>query len=137
MKAKFFCHAILLNNNKEMLILKRSNTDLYSNKWDLPGGYKKSKETFEECVIREFKEETGLDIQINSLKAIKAQIFKGEKVVVLLFLVSYNHVDKIILDKDHIDYKFIKIEELTKDCEDELIWYLKELCFEFKGKNQI
>ena len=44
----------VLNENKEVLMMFRRG------KWDLPKGKMDKKETFEECAIRETKEETGL-----------------------------------------------------------------------------
>ena len=124
-------------NNNEILILKRSNTDLYSNKWDLPGGYKEQNETFSDCVIREFKEETGLDIEINNFETIKIQTYNNEIIVVVVYSVICNNLNKIVLDNAHKTYKFIKKEELLKfDFEKDLIWYLKELYNEYNSKKQ-
>ncbi|HET6769556.1 MAG TPA: NUDIX domain-containing protein [Chitinophagaceae bacterium] len=44
----------VLNENKEVLMMFRRG------RWDLPKGKMDKKETFEECAIRETKEETGL-----------------------------------------------------------------------------
>ena len=138
MKSKFFCHAILKNDNNEILILKRNNTDLYPNKWDLPGGFKEKNETFEDCVIREFKEETGLNVKVNNFETVKAQTYNGEIIVVLLYSVSCDNIKEIILDGSHINYKFIKLEELVQKCfAKELIWYLKGLHLDLKKQVEI
>ncbi len=127
MKNKVFCHGILKNNN-EVLILKRSFWDLYPNQWDLPGGFKKSDETYEECVIREFKEETGLDVIVGKLVTIKTQNFNNEIIVVLVYLVECNSNEGITLDSAHVDYKFLNENLLVDDSfEGKLIWYLKDL----------
>ena len=49
---------ILINSNDEILIA-------YSNKnYQLIGGHVEDNETFDECIVREIKEETGIDIPL-------------------------------------------------------------------------
>ena len=89
--------------------------------WDLPGGFKEIGETYEQCVIREFKEETNLDVKIRKLEEIKAQNYNDEIIVVLLYTVECQNIDNIRLDGSHTLYKFDnKID--SKDA----IWYLKD-----------
>lgn len=51
---------IILNNEGQVLIGKRKGS--HAQKYSIPGGHLDSGETFEECSIREIKEETNLDI---------------------------------------------------------------------------
>ena len=94
---------------------------MYPDLWDLPGGFKENNETYEDCVIREFKEETNLDIKIKCLKNIKSQIYNNEIIIVLIYTVECNQLDKILLDNSHVDYKFVK--NINKN---DVIWYLKD-----------
>ncbi|MGA8943455.1 MAG: NUDIX domain-containing protein [Thermoactinomyces sp.] len=52
--------AIVLNRNGEILLHKRSDNHL----WSLPGGGMELGESIEQCIIREVKEETGLDVEV-------------------------------------------------------------------------
>ena len=55
--------AIIKHKNK-FLILKRSpSMDIHPNKWSFPGGKLEKSEGIYECLSREIKEETGLEIQ--------------------------------------------------------------------------
>lgn len=57
--------ALIKNNKGEYLILKKSSIeDINPNTYDLPGGRIEFKEKPEEAVLREVKEETGLDVEI-------------------------------------------------------------------------
>lgn len=49
-----------------------------SNTWSVPGGHLEFGETFEECAIREVKEETGLDITNIRFVAATNNIFSNE-----------------------------------------------------------
>jgi 8-oxo-dGTP diphosphatase len=55
--------AIIIKNNK-ILVTQRSETMLLPLKWEFPGGKVEEGEPHEDSLIREIKEELGLDIQI-------------------------------------------------------------------------
>lgn len=59
------CTAIVVKDNK-ILLVKRSIAP-ESGKWALPGGYLSWNETTEEGVIREVREETGVDAKVIKL----------------------------------------------------------------------
>jgi 8-oxo-dGTP diphosphatase len=55
---------IFINEKEQILLFLRDNKpDLpYPNMWDVPGGHVEAYESPERCIIREMKEEMGLDI---------------------------------------------------------------------------
>ncbi len=57
--------AVIIQNGK--LLLVRRNTEPFRGMWALPAGRLEENETFEECCIREVKEETGLGVKIEKL----------------------------------------------------------------------
>jgi 8-oxo-dGTP diphosphatase len=56
---------ILLNPNDEVLLQLRDDvpTIPYPNTWCLPGGHIEGEESPEECLVREMREEMGIDLQ--------------------------------------------------------------------------
>ncbi|HTY74241.1 MAG TPA: NUDIX hydrolase [Candidatus Nanoarchaeia archaeon] len=55
--------AIIVYPGEKILLIKRS-TPPFVNYWALPGGRAEAEETAEQTVVREVKEETGLDVTI-------------------------------------------------------------------------
>ena len=52
------CRVILINKNQEILLQKRSDFKI----WGLPAGSPEIRDSISDCIKREVKEETGLDL---------------------------------------------------------------------------
>jgi A/G-specific adenine glycosylase len=64
--------AVIMNKEGKLLIDKRRPEGFLGGLWELPGGKKKSNETFKQAVEREALEETGLQVEaINKLCIVK------------------------------------------------------------------
>ena len=59
---QFAQKAFIIKNNKILLIQKSDKDLVQPNRWEVPGGRKQEGETLDEHIIREVKEEVGLDI---------------------------------------------------------------------------
>ena len=70
--------AIIENEKKEILLCLREDMNM----WNMPGGGVESGETPWECVIREVKEETGLNVTIKKLIGIYSKIESNDLVFV-------------------------------------------------------
>ena len=53
---------ILVNNDNQILLSQRSADKSFPGQWEFPGGKIESSETAHEALIRELKEELGIDI---------------------------------------------------------------------------
>ena len=55
---------IFINDRREILLLLRDNNPCipFPNMWDLPGGHVEEGETPEACIVREMKEEMGIEL---------------------------------------------------------------------------
>lgn len=62
--------ALIYSNDKHKILLLKSKWGY----WDLPGGQIEFKETPEECIEREIKEEIGIEISIINLSSIQTVI---------------------------------------------------------------
>lgn len=76
---------ILIQDDK-ILLVKQKVSD--KRNWSLPGGKLERGETLEQALIREMKEETGLDVEINKLLYLCDVSATGNKLLHISFLLQ-------------------------------------------------
>lgn len=120
-------YGLVIEDNKILLIKKK--TGPYDGKLDLPGGSFEFGETPEETLIREFKEETNLELEEFSLFDTASKVvdwnseyglIKVHHIGIFYKIISYknNIKKKIKLDEnndDSLGAEFYEIENLSKE----------------------
>lgn len=94
-------HYLLLKNERE--------------EWELPGGRLEDQESPEACVIREVKEETGLQISITSiLDTWIYEVLPGKEVFIVTYLCQLDsHTSKrLIISEEHQEIGWFSLQEL-------------------------
>ncbi len=115
MKTYFVVTGIVKSKGK-VLILKKSPTDRnYPNRWSFCSGYVKEFEAAEDSVLREIKEETGLDARI--LK--KGRLFqktdtKAKKSWVIFPFLCEAKSQRVKLDHENVDFRWISRMDIKK-----------------------
>ena len=87
------------DNSYLMLLRNKKKHDINANKWIGVGGHLEKEETPEDALIREIKEETGLDVISYSKKG----------------LIHFNYDDEYNLSINYIDFSHIIAELRTKE----------------------
>ena len=78
--------ALVYDGEGRILLIQRSmSSKHYAGQWDLPGGKVDPGETFDAALVREIKEETGLDISLTGVAGATEHEIPAVRVV-LLFL---------------------------------------------------
>ena len=77
MKQSIVVAGILIKNRKVLLLKRRDDEDIYPGEWELPSGKVEFKEDPNKALIREFKEETNLNVKI--IKPLNVHHFYIEK----------------------------------------------------------
>lgn len=62
--------AAVIRQDNRILICQRARDDDYALLWEFPGGKLEEGETSEQCIVREIKEELGIDIRVNHILAV-------------------------------------------------------------------
>lgn len=120
---------IVVLDNK-ILLLKRvkPSTDGLGF-WELPGGGLEYGETPNQALIRELKEETGLDIVIIKPAYTFTKIREDYQTVGIGFLCILKN-DHVRLSDEHTDYCFVTIEKakelLDKEIYNDIIYTIEE-----------
>lgn len=105
---------VILNNGK-VLIIKRSNYDgVAAGGWECVGGKIEFGEGLEEALMREAKEEVGLNITVDKLLyATTFKISPVKQCIVLTYLCRSEKTE-VILSKEHTNYLWATKEELRE-----------------------
>jgi 8-oxo-dGTP diphosphatase len=104
------------HDKTKILALKRGADHKYRpNDWDLPGGNVLFGEDIIESVIREVKEESGLDVE--SLKPIQVRSKPEFEGGIYLLIINYRAVAKtedVVISHEHTEYKWVTTEEFIE-----------------------
>src|SRR5205085_1108824 len=105
-------HGVIANRGR-LLVLRRAPSMSYKpGSWDLPGGHLCIGETFEQCLRREIKEETDLEVTVERLLGLHSM--PAEPYVQALYacrLQVYRHIK--LRPDEHIDSRWVTLEELS------------------------
>ena len=105
MQKWFGSSGVCINENGELLMVLQGKPEEHKT-WSVPSGERKQNETFEECCVREIKEETGYKTEI--VEEIKVKKGSFEKlnisVDVHYFLVTIVGGTRNIQDPDNLIY---------------------------------
>jgi 8-oxo-dGTP diphosphatase len=102
---------VIIKDNKVLLIKRRNEP--YKDKWAIPGGFVEYGEKTEDAVIREIKEETGLEAKIDGLIGVYSDPDRDPR----------KHVVSIAYLLTDIKGK----EKGGDDAKEAKWWYIKEL----------
>lgn len=102
---------VLLNKDKEILLLKRNDTDEWMpSKWGFPGGKVENDENCLDGCIRETKEETGIDV--TGIK--ETSHYKEVPEGIVKFCIAYTNEDepKVTISDEHTEYKWVNMNDI-------------------------
>ena len=101
----------IIENNGKVLCAQRSEKMNLPLKWEFPGGKLETGETLEKCLIREIKEELGVEISIKEMLPSNNHTYNNSKEICLHTFVCTIQ-SGIILLKEHKQVAWLKINEL-------------------------
>jgi|SRR5579872_7031252 len=102
-------HGVFTNADGHVLQLKTTYADF---RWGLPGGALEPGETVHEALLRECREELGLDIKILYMSGIYYHHSHNSQVCI--FRCEMPSDSKIILSSEHSELKYFALNELIE-----------------------
>ncbi|MEJ6979798.1 (deoxy)nucleoside triphosphate pyrophosphohydrolase [Pedobacter sp. P351] len=118
--------AIISDQNQGILVTQRSATMPLPLKWEFPGGKVESGETPEQSLVREIKEELGVNIRITASLSPVVHTY-GTKTIRLIPFICHITEGEITLH-EHQDYRWLKPGQLlTLDWAEADIPVVKEI----------
>lgn len=113
-------------NGKILLLKVRSRSSHDAEKWEIPGGKVKKGEFFDQALKREFMEETGLEINIDSLYNVIQNEYvackTNEKVKSIQLIMKVSSAsDEVTISAEHDDYKWFTKDELKELIDNEML----------------
>lgn len=109
----------VIEKNGKYLLVQEAKKKCYG-KWNCPAGHLKENEALEEGALREIKEETGCDVELNGICYIAYGSAEGANLLLIVYdakLIKEN----IKYDKDEIlDVKWFDYEEIVNKMDDKL-----------------
>lgn len=113
-------YGVIINEKEEVLVLRFSKLANSLQKWIFPGGRVDEKEKPMECLEREIKEETNLEVEV--IKPIDVAMWgSGEDHrYAVFFLCTIKGNNNLKLSHEHQDYRWLSFgEEREVDFHDE------------------
>ena len=109
--------AIIIKDNKVLVLKRRDKRAEYNNRWEFPGGAVEANEGIKFNLVRETKEESGLDVEIiESLPEIKQETVPkyNFQVFLLPYICKIKSGSVKLSDCEHVGYTWSTYKQLTK-----------------------
>jgi len=124
---------VVLDDGGRCLLLKRSMESKGNpGKWEFPGGKADPGESFEEALLREVREETGLKISLTRVAG-AAQSVVGQRKIAYLIMEGRLVDGEVRLSSEHDDFVWIpRGELLTVDLSEQFRGFVRRYLAEEK-----
>lgn len=128
--------AVIFNRRNEILLIKRGG-ELGNGLWALPGGFVDAHETLYDAVVREVREETGLEVGFDTWHSISQRCFDDPnrsvlgRIITNCFKFKSNTMGdvKVQAGDDAQDYQWIDPKHITRDkMYDDHFYIIQEMC---------
>jgi len=102
----------IINEDKELLVAKRSSDKPMPNKWEFPGGKLEENETLEACGRREIKEELALDITVDRYLGLEKVHYNQKDFILHFFTARLKDPNQRLVLNEHSDARWLSFDAL-------------------------
>ena len=115
---KIVLGGVVMKDGRVLILQRHKNEDVYPNMWELPSGKREPLEPSENSLIREVREESGLDVKtVIPFSVFDYQIEKPDEIrdsTQINFLVTPANDKDVVLSEEHQAFAWIIKEEIDK-----------------------
>ncbi|BDH62727.1 NUDIX hydrolase [Lysinibacillus sp. PLM2] len=107
---------VVINSEGKWLVVKKKYSGL-KGVWSLPAGFVNDGETADEAVVREVKEETGIDCEVSGLVGFRSGVIREEisDNMAIFYCRPSNDTQSIsIQERELSEVKWLTVEELVE-----------------------
>lgn len=104
--------AAIIRKGEKILICQRAADDECALLWEFPGGKRENGETLEECIVREIREELGLNIRVIDIFMESIYRFNGNEVHFTVYNAEITGGQLSI--NVHNDVKWVTVDEIGR-----------------------
>lgn len=124
-----FTDALIVKNGKMLFLQRAKESEIEPKKWGLPGGHLEKFLSPERNVLKEVKEESGLDII--ECKLINVRDVQGNKEMKIYYFLCTPAEGEVIINNDeHFQYKWMSIQEIIDTPAEDFMFDLKKYILE-------
>ena len=124
----------VLEKDGKYLLVQEAKEKCYK-KWNVPAGHLNFNESIKQGAIREIKEETGCDVELNGILYIANRIFEDDLFIMIIFSTKLLN-ENIKYDKSEIlDVQWFSYEEIMNQMDNKLrgLDYIKTSVSNYKN----
>lgn len=122
-----FTDALVIKNGKMLFLKRTKDSKIEPEKWGLPGGHLEKFLSPERNVLKEVKEESGLDII--ECKLINVRDIQNN-MKIYYYMCTPAEGEVIINNDEHFQYKWMSIKEIQDTSDSEFMFDLKKYILE-------
>lgn len=100
----------LVFRDGKLLITQRHASAHLGGLWEFPGGKRELNETFEECLVRELREELGIEVEVGEMLESLSHAYPEKTVLLKFFRCRWKQNEPRALDC--LDLKWVSAAEL-------------------------
>ncbi|RKX74152.1 MAG: 8-oxo-dGTP diphosphatase MutT [Spirochaetes bacterium] len=102
----------VLKKDGHVFLARRKRGTSFERMWEFPGGKVENGESPEDALIREFREELGIDIKVK--RFICRSFYSNENVTITLLAYEVNRVSGSITLCEHEDARWVSLPEANR-----------------------
>ena len=120
---------LMIDPDDKYLLMYRSDHPTFGKDPDLPGGTLEDNETLLETMLREVKEEAGVDVDVSNVReAYSGKDYSAHGTHYSLFISRINDKPRIVMSWEHSSYEWLNKEEFLKKTKDAKDTYMHMVC---------